>query len=53
VANVDFGLLGVLIIGIFVLSWGISSIIYKVRRYDDIVVKITPKAEELVGSGGQ
>jgi high-affinity nickel-transport protein len=51
--NVDFGLLGVLIIGIFVLSWGISTIIYKVRRYDDIVVKIAPKAEELVGSGGQ
>jgi hypothetical protein len=42
-----------LIIGIFILSWGISTLIYKVRRYDDIVVNIAPKAEELVGSGGQ
>jgi high-affinity nickel-transport protein len=53
VTNVDFGLLGVLIIGIFVLSWVISTIIYKVRRYDDIEVKIAPKVEKLVGSGGQ
>jgi len=53
VANMDFGLLGVLIIGIFILSWVISTVIYKVRRYDDIEVKIAPKVEELVGSGGQ
>jgi high-affinity nickel-transport protein len=48
--NLDFGLLGILIIGIFILSWVVSTIIYKVRRYDDIEVKIAPKAEE-VGHG--
>ena len=51
--NLDFGLLGILIIGIFILSWVVSSIIYKVRRYDDIEVKIAPKAEELVSSSSR
>ena len=51
--NLDFGLLGILIIGIFILSWVVSTIIYKVRRYDDIEVKIAPKAEELVSSSGR
>jgi high-affinity nickel-transport protein len=37
-SNMDFGLLGILITGIFVASWVISTIIYQVRRYDDIVV---------------
>jgi len=51
--NLDFGLLGILIIGIFILSWVVSTIIYKVRRYDDIEVKIAPKAEELVISSSR
>jgi high-affinity nickel-transport protein len=51
--NLDFGFLGGIIIGIFVLSWIISTIIYKVRRYDDIEVKVAPKPKELVSSGGQ
>ena len=51
--NLDFGLLGILIIGIFILSWVVSTIIYKVRRYDDIEVKIAPKAEELVSSSSR
>ncbi len=50
--NLDFGFLGGVIIGVFVLSWVVSTIIYKVRRYDDIVVKVAPRAEELA-SGGQ
>jgi high-affinity nickel-transport protein len=53
--NLDFGTIGYFIIGIFILSWLISSIIYKVRRYDQIEVKVAkgaPKPEE-VASGGQ
>ncbi len=52
-SNLDFGLLGILIIGIFILSWVVSTIIYKVRRYDDIEVKIAPKPEELVSSSSR
>ncbi|MBV9231299.1 MAG: HoxN/HupN/NixA family nickel/cobalt transporter [Chloroflexi bacterium] len=52
VNNLDFGFLGSLIIGIFVVSWIVSTIIYKVRRYDDIEVKVAPKASE-AASGGQ
>ena len=37
--NLDFGVLGGIIIGLFVLSWVISTVIYKVKRYDDIEVK--------------
>jgi high-affinity nickel-transport protein len=36
--NKNFGLLGYAIIGIFMASWIISILIYKVRRYDDIDV---------------
>jgi len=46
--NLDFGLLGGIIIGIFIACWAISTIIYKVKRYDDIEVKIAPKAEKIV-----
>ncbi|HTV73113.1 MAG TPA: HoxN/HupN/NixA family nickel/cobalt transporter [Candidatus Acidoferrales bacterium] len=34
----NFGTLGFAIIGIFVASWGISTLIYKWRRYDDIEI---------------
>jgi high-affinity nickel-transport protein len=46
----NFGTVGYIIIGIFVVSWLVSTIIYKVRRYDEIEVKAAPKP---VGSGGQ
>jgi len=46
--NLDFGLLGGIIIGIFIACWAISTIIYKVKRYDDIEVKIAPKADKVV-----
>ena len=36
----DFGLIGYFIIGIFILSWGISTLIYKLKKYDDIEVRI-------------
>lgn len=48
VGTLDFGLLGTLIIGIFVVSWIVSTIIYKVRRYDDIVVKVAPPKNDFV-----
>ena len=50
--NLDFGLLGIIIIGIFLFSWVVSTIIYKVRKYDHITVNMGPKAEELVSGGG-
>ncbi|HLZ59850.1 MAG TPA: HoxN/HupN/NixA family nickel/cobalt transporter [Ktedonosporobacter sp.] len=51
VNNLDFGVLGGLIIGIFVVSWAISTIIYKMRGYDDIEIKATIEPEgELVKS---
>ncbi len=34
----NFGLIGGIIVGLFVLSWALSTIIYKVKRYDDIEV---------------
>jgi nickel/cobalt transporter (NiCoT) family protein len=32
----NFGVVGIGIIGIFVLSWGISTAVYKIRRYDEL-----------------
>jgi nickel/cobalt transporter (NiCoT) family protein len=52
--SLDFGVLGGIIIGIFILSWAVSTIIYKVKKYDDIEVNIaapTPHAEAS-GTGG-
>jgi high-affinity nickel-transport protein len=43
----NFGTIGYFIIGIFVLSWVISTIIYKVKKYDDIeVVRATASSNE-------
>ncbi len=36
--NDNFGVIGYYIIGIFVVSWVVSTIIYKVKRYDEIEV---------------
>ena len=48
--NLNFGVLGGMIIGIFILSWAISTIIYKVKRYDQIEVREAPhERTELVG----
>jgi high-affinity nickel-transport protein len=37
--NEHFGLLGYIVIGVFMVSWIVSIAIYKLRRYDDISVK--------------
>ena len=53
--NLDFGVLGIIIIGVFVFSWAISTIIYKVKKYDDIEVTIAAPqpTPELTRSRGQ
>jgi high-affinity nickel-transport protein len=38
--NDNFGALGYVIIGIFVLSWAGSVVFYKLKRYDDLEVQI-------------
>jgi nickel/cobalt transporter (NiCoT) family protein len=38
IANLDFGLIGIAIIVVFLLSWGISTAIYRWKRYDDLPV---------------
>jgi len=48
----SFGLIGYVIIGIFIASWVISTIIYKVRRYDDIDLGTPTEGKELVSSSG-
>jgi high-affinity nickel-transport protein len=46
--SANFGIIGGIIIGLFVLSWVISTIVYKVKRYDDIEVKLAPPQPMLV-----
>ncbi|AOJ68881.1 MULTISPECIES: HoxN/HupN/NixA family nickel/cobalt transporter [Burkholderia] len=36
-----FGVLGYFVIGLFVASWAVSALIYRIRRYDDIDVTIS------------
>jgi high-affinity nickel-transport protein len=43
VGDLDFGLIGIAIVVVFVLSWAISSAIYRWKRYDDLPVE-GPKA---------
>ena len=38
--NAHFGMLGYVIIGVFVLSWLVSMVVYRVQRYDEIEVKL-------------
>jgi high-affinity nickel-transport protein len=38
--NDNFGLLGYGIIGLFIASWIVSVVVYKVRRYDNIEVRL-------------
>ncbi|MDF5723775.1 MAG: HoxN/HupN/NixA family nickel/cobalt transporter [Rhizonema sp. PD37] len=40
----NFGIIGYLIIGIFILSWLLSTIIYKVKKYDELEVTTTTSA---------
>jgi len=40
--NNNFGVVGFVIIGVFVLSWAASIIIYRMNRYDEIEVNASP-----------
>lgn len=40
--NNNFGVIGFIIIGVFVVSWAISIIIYRTNRYDEIPVNTDP-----------
>lgn len=47
----QFGLLGVIIVSLFILSW----IIYKVKKYEDIEVNVTASkpSADITGRSGQ
>ncbi|HEX7735681.1 MAG TPA: HoxN/HupN/NixA family nickel/cobalt transporter [Ktedonobacteraceae bacterium] len=53
IANLDFGVLGGIIIGIFIVSWIASTLLYRVKKYDDIEVKIASQEPELAGAKNQ
>jgi nickel/cobalt transporter (NiCoT) family protein len=49
--NLDFGLLGGVIIGIFVVSWIVSTVFYKVKKYDQLETRQASGIRaELVGA---
>ncbi len=39
----NFGVLGFAIIAIFIVSWGVSTLVYKLRRYDELDVAVAAK----------
>jgi high-affinity nickel-transport protein len=47
--SLDFETLGYVIIGIFVVSWGVSTTIYKLRGYDDRLEASSPSRVAGVG----
>jgi high-affinity nickel-transport protein len=46
VVNLDFEIIGVAIIGIFVVSWTVSSLVYRWKGYDDLPTQGTPRGSE-------
>jgi high-affinity nickel-transport protein len=36
IGQLDFGVIGIAIIGVFVFSWGVSTLIYRWKGYDDL-----------------
>ncbi|MGA8534224.1 MAG: HoxN/HupN/NixA family nickel/cobalt transporter [Candidatus Tumulicola sp.] len=40
----NFGTLGFVIVGIFIAGWAISTIVYRLRRYDDLEINVTPSS---------
>ncbi|MDE3231219.1 MAG: hypothetical protein KGO05_15175, partial [Chloroflexota bacterium] len=46
----NFGFIGIGIIGIFVLSWVGSTIIYRVNRYDQMEAKVAPTKQPTAGT---
>src|SRR5262249_47407958 len=50
--NNSFGLLGVFIVLLFLASWVTSTIIYRVKRYDEFEVNMVPGPIETRIAGG-
>lgn len=49
----NFGIVGVVIVCLFLASWLISTVIYRVKRYDEIEVAIAPRPGETASGGGE
>lgn len=49
----NFGTIGFVIVGLFIASWLISTAIYKLKKYDDIEVRVTSQSGESAGGGGE
>ena len=45
VRNLDFGIIGFGIIGIFVVSWTASTLIYRWKRYDSLPIRSVPRTD--------
>jgi high-affinity nickel-transport protein len=43
----NFGTIGIVIVLLFIASWAVSTVIYKMKKYDDIEVNVKSKADEL------
>jgi high-affinity nickel-transport protein len=41
--NSHFGVLGYAVIGVFILCWGVSVVVYRLRRFDDIQVQVAER----------
>ncbi len=51
--NENFGIVGVVIVLLFIASWSISTIIYKVKRYDEIEVTTAPRPDKAASGVGK
>jgi len=50
VASLDFGVIGVAIVAIFVVSWTGSTLIYRIKRYDELgTQRPTPPSQSAAG----
>jgi high-affinity nickel-transport protein len=47
--NDNFGVIGYVIVGIFILCWIVSFMIYRVKRYDEMDVRTTPQLNHRTG----
>jgi hypothetical protein len=46
---VDFGLIGVAIVAVFLVSWGASTLIYRWKGYDNLATSPATNASPLDG----
>jgi nickel/cobalt transporter (NiCoT) family protein len=49
----NFAVVGVVIVLMFIVSWGISTVVYKLKRYDEIEVSIAPSSGEVATTHGE